>query len=100
MKTSAALLTLVLLAPAALAEPTVEPAKPAVSAEASKPQAKTEDDMKVVCKTLEPETGTRLGGRRVCLTKFDWAEQHRSAQEQMNQLPQLNPCSNGPGGKC
>ena len=35
------------------------------------PAAATPDDAKVVCRTIQ-ETGSRLGGKRVCMTKKEW----------------------------
>jgi hypothetical protein len=40
-------------------------------------------DTKMICKTVTP-TGSRLGGKRVCMTKADWEKQSRSAQDYMN----------------
>ena len=36
----------------------------------------------VICKR-EEETGSRLGGKKVCMTKDDWAQQSRDARDGM-----------------
>ncbi|MEA3039244.1 MAG: hypothetical protein QOE79_1757 [Sphingomonadales bacterium] len=35
---------------------------------------------KVICRT-EPDTGSRLSGTRVCLTREQWAERRRQTRE-------------------
>ena len=45
------------------------------------------DPMKVVCRSVRPPTGTRLGGRgreRVCQTQGDWDQQREEAQAAAN----------------
>lgn len=37
----------------------------------------------VVCKTLEPPLGSRLGNRHVCMTQKQWDLQSREAQDAM-----------------
>ena len=50
----------------------------------------------MICKTTPPPTGTRLGGRRVCMTASEWRSQreadqqalsHQQNQSQYNQVP-------------
>ena len=38
------------------------------------------DDAKVVCKTISP-TGSRLGGKRVCMTKAEWRRMNKEGEE-------------------
>lgn len=40
-------------------------------------------DTKMICKTETP-VGSHLGGHRVCMTKADWEQQSRNAQDFMN----------------
>lgn len=66
--------------PAAPTTPPVAPAAPVVTPQpdlatpmppSDKP-ASADEGKKVVCKILKPETGTRLGGRKVCMTQKQW----------------------------
>jgi hypothetical protein len=41
---------------------------------------------KVICKYVE-ETGSRLGGKRVCMKRSDWQAQSQQAQDQRNFAP-------------
>jgi hypothetical protein len=73
-----------LLAAPAIADP-APPAAPSVTAQASGAPAAvtTESDAdldKVVCRSLEPPTGTRLGTRRVCQTQRQWQDQEEQAR--------------------
>ena len=38
------------------------------------------DDAKVVCKTVNP-TGSRVAGKRVCMTKAEWRRLSRESEE-------------------
>jgi len=38
------------------------------------------DDAKIVCRTLN-ETGSRLGGKRVCLSKKEWRRMYDESRE-------------------
>jgi len=67
--------------------PTNAPNPPAV-----KP-AKPNPDDQVVCR-IEEVTGSRLGGRRVCMTRREWTEQSMRAQHQFESMP-----SSGIAGK-
>ena len=59
---------------------------PATPAPAAKPQklakAAANPADKVICKTEMP-IGSRLGGRRVCMTKLQWEAQSQAAQSSM-----------------
>ncbi len=46
--------------------------------------APADDPNQIVCKTEAPMTGTRLGARRECHTKSQWADMQRQAQQQLN----------------
>jgi hypothetical protein len=62
---------------AVLAAADTEPAPLAdetASSEADDEKAAAEDDSKkIICKKAKPATGTRLGARRICHTKAEWA---------------------------
>lgn len=38
----------------------------------------------VICKTTPPPTGTRLGGRRICMKASQWKEQRQRAQDSLS----------------
>ena len=38
------------------------------------------DDAKIVCRTIN-ETGSRIGGKRVCMSKREWRRMHDQAKE-------------------
>ena len=40
----------------------------------------------MICRVLEPGTGTRLGARRICQRKSVWDQQRRDAGEELEQL--------------
>ena len=40
---------------------------------------------KVVCKRLD-QTGSRLGSKKICLTKAEWAERQRRDQEDLRRM--------------
>lgn len=50
-----------------------------------------EDKNKVICKTYK-ETGSRLGGKRICMTENQWAEHRRLTKEAVDraQTNQVN----------
>ena len=43
------------------------------------------DPNEVICKTLAPETGTRLGPRRECQTRHEWDMQQQQSQRELLQ---------------
>lgn len=76
MKSLILVASCLLLAGPALAEGSPnEPAASTPSAQTSSTPA-NEDD-RVVCRRIQADTGSRLGGRRVCMTKRDWREYER-----------------------
>ncbi len=68
-----------IVAPAA-AQSTIDP-QPAPAT-----TAKSDSD-KLVCKKQE-EVGSRLGGKKVCMTKKQWDEQSRLSREDTERLQQ------------
>jgi invasion protein IalB len=57
--------------------PPVTPAGPPGSTTTTR---STAPDQQVICKHIE-EIGTRLGGKRVCMTKAQWAQQAQDARD-------------------
>jgi len=71
-------------------EPTAAPADAA--------QATPSSDLdKMVCKSMDPPTGSRLGSRRECHTQREWDDRTRRAREQTEQQ-QSNGFRAGTGG--
>ena len=60
----------------------------ATTAPAAVPVASAED-AKIVCKTLRA-TGSRLGGKRVCLPKSEWKRMHDETRDNMSELQDNN----------
>jgi hypothetical protein len=69
----------------------------ALADDATAPEASS-DPNKVVCKTLEPPTGSRLGARRQCLTQQQWDQMRKQAQENVNRLEMKGHEANVGGG--
>ncbi len=51
---------------------------------AKKPPANSDDE--IVCKR-EDELGSRLGGKKVCMTRRDWRQQSNDAGDAVNNAP-------------
>jgi hypothetical protein len=64
--------------PASNATPSVASAQPAPAAAPLEQSADYKTAL--VCRTMAPPTGTRLGGRRVCLSQYDWDQQRLRAE--------------------
>jgi hypothetical protein len=77
-------------APASPAVPTTAPAAaptaaaPAASAITGAPQ--DGDPNQIICRTMAPATGTRLGARRICQTKRQWDDIANQAQQQLMKM--------------
>lgn len=56
------------------------------------------DPDKLVCKSLAPPTGTRLGSRRECKTQREWDDIQRQARQQVEQQQSNGFKSGIPGG--
>lgn len=62
-----------------------------LQAAAATPAATTEvaaaspDDAKIVCKTLK-ETGSRLGGKRMCASKKEWRRMNEEAEKAAREI--------------
>jgi len=64
--------------------------------EASQPAtAKAKDPNRKICEEFK-DTGSRLGGRRVCMTAADWAAQRRDNREDVEKA-QKSIYLSGPG---
>ncbi|MEJ0044395.1 MAG: hypothetical protein WDM81_20190 [Rhizomicrobium sp.] len=96
---AAAALSLSLVGAQAQSDPAPAPAAPAVTAPGTVAAPGTvtapgavaaipadPDADKVICKDLPPPTGSRLGGRRVCLTKAVWQDMARVGQDNVGRM--------------
>jgi hypothetical protein len=72
---------------------TTTAANPPDAASAGTPQSDWND---IICKTMAPATGTRLGARRACQTKHEWDLQQQEAQRELEH--QQNGASAGVPG--
>lgn len=41
-------------------------------------------ETKLICRRVQPETGTRLGSRKVCATKKQWDEMRVQSQDELD----------------
>lgn len=55
---------------------------PALATDSSSPAAPNADE--IVCKSLPPATGTRLGARRICKTQGEWDRERVQAQDTLS----------------
>ena len=106
------MLRIALITGLAAAVSTAAFATPLLQAQGNQPQPaaspSTTDDManfdpgKVICRNVKPPTGTRIAGsrnrQRICMTKADWEQQERDAQEALRTRDR-GFCSNG-NDKC
>lgn len=68
-------------------------AAPALADDA-KPRPKA-DPNRLICED-QPVLGSRLGGKRVCLTRAQWDDKYRQ-ERQMIERSQVNSCQKGAG---
>ena len=66
-------LTVALAVLTACATPPAQPSASATAKSATSASTSGGDPNRVICKT-ETETGTRLGGKKICLTAREWDE--------------------------
>jgi len=68
--------------------PAPEPPEPSTAAATTADPSAT-DPNKVICRSVRPPTGTRVRSARtrqkVCMSKADWDQQEREAQEQLRE---------------
>ncbi|HEX5182405.1 MAG TPA: hypothetical protein VFW19_04535 [Allosphingosinicella sp.] len=57
----------------------------------------TDKGSKLICREVE-EIGSRLGGKRICMTRDQWEEERRNARSTVEkaQSQQINPCATSP----
>lgn len=95
-----------LLAAPVLANPPAEAAVPETAAAAATPVAPGQkiyaspaamdaDLSKVVCRTEQP-TGSRLGARRVCKTRGEWAAESANARDEIRRADDARAASARP----
>lgn len=53
---------------------------------ADEDQSATAERNEVVCKTLAANTGTRLGARKICMTRAEWDARRRADQENVQRV--------------
>jgi hypothetical protein len=75
-------------APAALAQTQTTTTSPApavapAAGQTTKMASNGYDPNEVVCRRIE-ETGTRLGGEKVCMTRFQWDQKRDQARDQLD----------------
>ncbi len=76
-------------------------AQDAVSFRTDNPTPKRGDPNKIVCETQE-KIGTRLGGKKVCMTVSEW-EERRAANRQIVEAIQMGtraPCEQAGNPSC
>jgi hypothetical protein len=56
------------------------------------------DADKMVCKSMDPPTGSRLGGRRECHTQREWDQRQRDDQAKTNEIQEHGFQQNLPHG--
>ena len=84
--------TMLLLASPALAE-SASPAPVAAPATAATPVRE-----KVICRTM-PVTGSRLGGKRECMTAARWDERAKDDRETAEKMARLGRIRDNAGGQ-
>ena len=91
-QTAIAALTAILVAAGsgvAVAANDTTPATAQATAPAAAP-AKPNSDEKIICRYDTP-TGSRLGAKKTCMTKRQWADQSNNARDSMNHQFQGDP---------
>jgi len=78
-------------APAAQTQP---PAPPPVE---QTPEQVAADD-KIVCKTMDPPAGSRIGGRRVCHSVREWRSIQATAHDAVRDIQDKGSMQKPPGG--
>ncbi len=58
--------------------------------EAGQPTPPAEDPNEVICKRLEADTGTRLGKRKECRTRKEWAQIAEEAKQNLEKSQSKN----------
>ena len=66
--------------------PATPVATPAPAAPSPPASAATADPNKLICRTMPPETGTRLGARRKCQTQAEWDDRERADEQALMKI--------------
>ena len=77
---------------AAMADAAPPPPAPAASN-----AAKVSDVDKMVCRTMAPATGTRIGARRECRTQREWDDIRQQSQKITGQMESASHTTNPTG---
>ncbi len=81
------------LAPPAVAQQADETDAVAVEAQLQQASdddaAEVRDDEAIECRNLAPRVGTRIPGRRVCLTLFQWKQWEENTREEMRDTERM-----------
>ena len=72
-------------------------AAPPPPAPAATDAAKTSDLDKMVCRTMAPATGTRIGARRECRTQREWDDIRQQSQKITSQMEGSSHTTNPTG---
>lgn len=59
-------------------------AGPALAADSAGAQTPKQNPNAMICKSLPPATGTRIGGRRICKTQAQWDRDRQRAQDSLS----------------
>jgi hypothetical protein len=70
-------------APSSMTVPSTQTSSPPAPAPAKPKGGGKDPDQQVICRTQE-EIGSRLGGKRICMTKAQWAAQAQDARDTMD----------------
>ena len=81
----------------AMADDTKPPSPSVVSSEAEKDTTDKADPNAVVCRKQAPPTGTRLGGKTICLTNHDWQTLWQETRKGLQEMQNRPLVPKGPG---
>lgn len=84
---------------AALADPPA-PAPATQPAAATQTSDSTNDPNAIICRTMDAQTGSRIGGRRICQTQREWDDWRKQNEETVKQFQAMgeNQSANPAGG--
>lgn len=85
-------------APAAQPAPSAQPAPNVTVLGESNSAQIAKDKSAIVCHTMPPETGTRMGARRICRTEAEWEKETGDAAAATRMLQQKATMGRPPGG--
>ena len=73
---------------AVLADPPAATTTTAAPQDTASAGTQPNDWNEMICKTMAPTTGTRLGARRICQTRHEWDMQQQEAQRELEKNQQ------------